>query len=110
MEADQATAWGVHGSASLDDLQLDAAVLEGLLVDLESLLAGLQLGPLHGVHLQGFVQVLRIAPVPFVVVVADSAGLRVDDHGVLPARELDQQTRDIATEEFCGSLFWNGQS
>ena len=51
-----------------------------------ALLAGLDLGFLHGVRLQELVEVLLLAPVAVEVVVGKLAGLEVGDDGVRPVR------------------------
>src|SRR5947209_7384415 len=102
MGPDQTATRGGHGSTSLDDLQLYAAILEGLLADLETFLAGFHLGFFHGVHLQKFAQLLLITPVTLKIVVMDGASLRVDDDGVLPARQMNEQPSSFPAEELSG--------
>src|ERR1700722_11715561 len=76
---------GADISASLDDLQLDAAVLKLLFTDLIALLAALQLRYLHGVHLEKAVQLNFFAPFAVIIVVFQVPTLGFDDRGILPS-------------------------
>src|SRR5262245_49957963 len=93
------------GSASLDDLQPDTAVVQRLLGDGVALFPGLEPGYLHGVELQEAVEVLRVAPLALEVVVRDLAGGRVDDRRIQPAGQRDEQSGRLAREELCGALY-----
>src|SRR5262245_33156729 len=93
------------GSLSgLDDLELDAAVVERLLGDGVALLPGFEPGLLNGVELKEVIELPRIAPVALEVVVRDLAGGRVDDSRVQPAGQRDEQSGRLAREELCGAL------
>src|SRR3954451_20921941 len=86
-------------SEGLTDLDHDAAVLNHLFADEQSLLPSVQLRLLNGVHLEEPVEMRPVSPTAFEVVVLDRARQRVDHSGILPARELNQQARRLAAVE-----------
>lgn len=86
-------------SASFTDLDQDAAILNDLLTEDEPLLPRLQLRLLHRVHLEQPVEMHLLPPTPLEVVVPDRSSLRVDDGGILPAGELNQQARRLPAIE-----------
>ena len=53
---------------------------------------------LHRIHLYEAIELLLLAPLAPVVVVAHGARDRVDDRRVLPTGELDQKTGDFGVE------------
>src|SRR5438874_2161711 len=55
-------------------------------------------------------EVRRVAPVPFIVVVAHLAGQGVDDRGVLPAGQLHEQAGGLAAVELGRALHGCGQA
>ena len=85
------------------DGQLDRSVGQGLLGDLVALLAGLDPRLLDGVDLEEAIQVALVAPGAIVVVVADLPGRRVDDDGIGPVGQPDDEPRGLAAEELCGA-------
>src|SRR5688500_6207472 len=89
---------------ALPDLELDAAVGELGLAELVALGTGLQAGFLNGVHLQELVEVALVAPRAVVVVELYGARSCVDDDGVQPVWELDDEPGDFAAVEFRGAL------
>ena len=92
------------------DGEPDRAVGQGLLGDRVAPLAGLERGLLDGVGLEEAVELRGVAPGAAVVVVADPAGGGVDDGGVEPAGQLDEQPGGLAVEERRGAADGLGQA
>src|SRR6266446_9455171 len=78
------SAWG-------PDLEHDATIRQGLLVDDMSFLAGLQLGFLDGVNLQKAIELLLLSPFAAVIVIGQRAREWVDDHGVGPTGQMEDE-------------------
>ena len=66
-----------------------------------ALLAGLDPGLLDGVDLQEAVELGLVAPGAVVVVVVDLPGRRVDDDGIGPVGQPDDEPGGLAAEELC---------
>jgi len=72
---------------------------KGLLRDLVPFLAGFDARLLHGIDLEKSIQVALVAPGAIVVVVANLPGRRVDDGGIGPVGQPDDEARGQAAEE-----------
>src|SRR5258708_33039583 len=86
-------------STSFDDLQFDAAVLELLFADLVASLSTFKFGFLHGIHLHEAIQLGSIAPFAVEVIEVNGAGSNIDNRGILPTRQLNDQAGRHGTEE-----------
>jgi len=85
-------------SEALADLDQYATILKRFLADAVAPLPRLKLGFFNGIHLDKPIEMLLVTPVAVVVIVAHGAGERVDDSGVLPAGQLDQEPGGLAAE------------
>src|SRR5262245_53861661 len=92
------------------DAEPDAAVGQRLLGDGVALLAGLQAGLLDRVGLQEAVELRLFATSAFKAVEVDGARRGVDDGGVLPAGQVQQQASRLAAEELRGAPDRGGQA
>ncbi len=68
-----------------------------------ALLAGLDPRLFDGVDLEEAVELALVAPGAVVVVEVDLPGRRVDDDGIGPVGQPDDQPADLAAEELCGA-------
>ena len=74
-----------------------------------ALLAGLDPCLLDGVDLQEAIELGLVAPGAVVVIVADLPGRRVDDDGIGPVGQPDDEARGLAAEELCRAEDRQGQ-
>src|SRR5262249_5080942 len=91
-------------SGALADPQPNAAVLALLLGQGMAFLSCFESGFLHRIQLEQPVQLLRVAPGAAVVVVAHLAAGGVDDGGVGPAGEVDDEAGGLAAVEPGGAV------
>src|ERR1700722_5864348 len=101
---------GVVISSALDDLKPDASIFQGLFTDAVALPTSLQLGPLDGVGLQETVKMFLIAPVIVEVVELHIAAHGVDDDGIPPFGQLNDQTSGLTAVELGSALDRSGQT
>jgi hypothetical protein len=86
-------------SGALRDLEANAAVVKLLLGNGKVLIVRFPFGHLDGVDLHEAVQMAEIAPPALIGVAADGPRHSVDDSGVLPTRQLHEQSSGLAAVE-----------